>query len=256
MTGTSTREILSVAIRGVQNAGDLLLRYWNDASALELKNEDDLATIFSKADIESERVIVECIKTKFPTHGINAEQEHINTNTTEYAWFIDPLDGTLNYLRNIPLFGVSIGVTHKGEPICGVLYFPALKLLVRAEKGKGAFANDKLISVSKRTLQTSLYYAGGKFRGVLQVDPVIVDKAGFLKVIDASSYEFAQIAMGNAEVYYLANVPHDVVAGVCIVHEAGGRITDEKGQPWSLTSEYILVTNGVIHDDLVQALNS
>ena len=166
-----------------------------------------------------------------------------------------PLDGTSNFVRNIPLFGASIGIVRNGQPVCGVLYFPAIDLLVEAETGGGAFANGKKITVSKRPLAQALYYSGGKFKGAFQLNNNIAAACGLLKVIDASSYEFAQIAMGDAEIYFLVNIPHDVVAGICIVREAGGVVTDEKGKEWQLTSKEILATTATLHRELVAILH-
>ena len=125
---------------------------------------------------------------------------------------------------------------------------------MNAEKNKGAFANNKKIKVSDRELKKSLYYSGGYFKGKFGLEKSISDKVGVVKVIDASSYEFAQIAMGDAEIYYLTNVPHDVVAGVCIVREAGGKVSDGAGKSWSTNSKEILVTNGKVHKEVLGLL--
>lgn len=226
----------------------------------EFKDEKfDVGSMVTKADRESEDTIVSLIKSHFPEHGIYGEEGTDYQPDAEYIWYIDPLDGTSNFVRNIPLFGVSVGIVRNGKPVCGVLYFPAIGLLVEAEEGGGTYANGKQVYVSKRPLAQALYYSGGKFggkfKGAFQLNTSIASACGLLKVIDASSYEFAQIAMGDAEIYFLANMPHDVAAGICIVREAGGIVTDGKGGEWHLDSEEILATTSILHNEIISLLN-
>lgn len=241
-----------IAINAAKKAGKILMDYYEKDIKIQLKNSTyDVVSMVTKADIASEEKIISILKEKFSNHGIYGEESMgINMNS-DYVWYIDPLDGTSNFTRHIPLFGISIGLVYKGMPIVGVLYFPALNILLSAEDGKGCFVNNKLTKVSKRQLSESLYYSGGKFKGETQLNLQIAQKCGLVKIIDASSYEFAQIAMGDAEIYYLANVPHDVIAGICIVREAGGVVTDGLGNPWSIDSKTILATNGLIHKEII-----
>src|SRR3989344_6175013 len=246
--------MLDVAIRAAKEAGKILINYYGKVKT-EYKNEYfDARSIVTQADLESEKKIVEILKESFPKHNIFSEELIRENNGSEYTWYIDPLDGTSNFTRNIPLFGISIGLIKNNQSVLGVLYFPALNLLLNAEKNKGAFANNRKIKVSDRELKKSLYYSGGYFKGKFGLEKSISDKVGVVKVIDASSYEFAQIAMGDAEIYYLTNVPHDVVAGVCIVREAGGKVSDGAGKSWSTNSKEILVTNGKVHKEVLGLL--
>lgn len=245
---------MDIAINAAKEAGKILMKHYGKIQ-IEFKGEHfDAASILTQADIESEKKIVEILRKNFPNHNIFSEEEIQENNDSKYTWYIDPLDGTSNFSRNIPLFGISIGLTKDNQSILGVLYFPALNLLLRAEKNKGAFANDEKINVSSRELKKSLYYSGGYYKGKLQMEKNISDKVGLVKVIDASSYEFAQIAMGDAELYILANVPHDVAAGVIIVKEAGGKITDYDGLEWDIQSKGIVASNKIIHEEVIKLL--
>ncbi len=256
MTKHDTR-MLETAIDAVLKAGNVLQSYYGRNYLIMYKDERfDGGSIVTEADIASEKKLVEVISASFPYHNICAEEGTIKSNGSSYTWYIDPLDGTSNFSRNIPLFGISIGLAENGKPILGVLYFPALDLLVHAEKGNGAFANGKRIHVSDRELKKSLYYSGGQYKGSLQIVKSVADGVGLVKIIDASSYEFAQIAMGDAELYILNNVPHDVAAGVVIVREAGGKITDYDGREWSFDSKKIVASNGVIHSDVIGLLKN
>ncbi len=249
------KDFKKTAINAAKKAGKILMDYYEKDIKIQLKNSTyDVVSMVTKADIASEEKIISIIKEKFSNHGIYGEESKGVNMKADYIWYIDPLDGTSNFTRHIPLFGISIGLVYKGKPIIGVLYFPALNILLSAEEGKGCFVNNKITRVSSRELAESLYYAGGKFKGEAQIKSQIYQKCGLVKIIDASSYEFAQIAMGDAEIYYLANVPHDVIAGICIVKEAGGKITDGLGNPWSIDSKTILATNGLIHDEIINDL--
>jgi myo-inositol-1(or 4)-monophosphatase len=246
--------MLDTAIKAAKEAGEILMKYYKNVEINYKGDGFGAANIVTKADIESEKKIVEIIKEKFPNHNIFSEEVIQENNGSEYTWYIDPLDGTSNFTRNIPLFGISIGIIKNNKSILGVLYFPVLDLLLKAEENKWAFANDKKIMVSDRKLKKSLYYAGGYYKGELQLKKTIADHVGLVKVIDASSYEFAQIAMGDAELYVLANVPHDVAAGVIIVKEAGGMVTDYNGLEWNLKSEWIIASNKIIHKEVISLM--
>jgi len=241
-----------VAVTAAKEAGNIIMTYYAKDIKINLKNDVyDAVSVVTEVDVKSEKKIISILKDRFPGHGIYGEESMGVNMESDYIWYIDPLDGTSNFTRHIPLFGVSIGLVYKGKPVVGVLYFPALDILLFAEDGKGCFINNKSAKVSGRQLTESLYYAGGKFKGETQINFQISQKCGLVKIIDASSYEFAQIAMGDAEIYYLANVPHDVIAGICIVREAGGMITDGLGNPWSIDSKTILATNGLVHKEIV-----
>jgi len=245
---------LNVAVKAAKNGGKILKKYYGNVKTEYKNNSYDIGSILTKADIESEKNIVKVIRENFPEHNIFSEELVKEENNSKYSWHIDPLDGTSNFVRNIPLFGISIGLIKNGQPILGVLYFPILNLFVWAEKDKGAYANGKKINVSALKLNKSLYYSGGIFKGVPQIRKRVSKKVGIVKIIDASSFEFAQIAMGDAELYILDNVLHDVVAGVVIVREAGGEVTDYDGSKWSVKSKGIVASNKIIHDDIIKLL--
>lgn len=237
-------------------AGEILLDLYGHTIE-EYKNESfDVGSIVTEADRLSENCIKTIVQIAFPEHSFYGEESGAETKDSPYLWVVDPLDGTSNFSHNIPLFGISIALLKDGQPILGILYFPKLGLFVEAEEGKGTTANGKKISVSQKPIEKSLYYAGGRFRGetYMQRIPSIMSVCGLVKIIDASSFELAQIAMGDAELYVLGNVLHDVAASVCIVREAGGKVTDRFGNPWSPESEGIVVSNGVIHEQVIELL--
>lgn len=246
--------MLSTALRAATAAGKVVMEQYGTAQTLFKGDGFKTANIVSQADLDSERVIVKIIKEEFPEHNIFAEEEARKNNGSAYTWCIDPIDGTSNFSRNIPLFGISIGLVRDTQPILGVLFFPALDLLVYAEHGKGAFANEKRIRVSQRALHKALYYGHGYHEGEMLIHKQIIDHVGTVKVIDASSFELAQIALGDAELYILPTSVHDVAAGAVIVREAGGIVSDYQGNPWTTSSAGIVASNNVIHSDVIALL--
>ncbi len=247
--------MLNIAVKAAKEAGKILMGYYGSGIQVKYKTKYfDSSSILTQVDLESEKKITGMLKKNFPDHNIFSEEQIHSDNNSDYTWYVDPLDGTYNFTRNIPIFGISIGLIKNTEPILGVLYFPALNLLVKAEKNKGAFANDRKIRVSNRKLEESLYYAGGYHNGKLQIIKNVGNKVGSVKIFSASSYEFAQIAMGNAELYILHNVLHDVAAGIIIVKEAGGKVTDYDGSRWTSKSKGVVASNRIIHNEVIRLL--
>jgi len=248
-------EMLDKAILIARAAGDIVLGY-SDKVKVNYKDENfDVVSVITEADLKSEEFIVSNLQKYFPGAGLVSEEGARIKKQTEYEWYVDPLDGTSNFSRNIPLFGISIGLLKDNKPFLGVLHFPALNKTVYAEAGQGAFMDNKPIKVSGRTLAESLYWSGGLYKRKMDLVPQLTQKVGMVKIIDASSYELAQIAMGDAELYVLDNSPHDVVAGIAIVQEAGGRVSDYEGNDWKLDSDKIVVSNGLIHNEVLKLLS-
>lgn len=248
--------MLDTAISIIKKAGDILSEYYGENEVSYKKGLDNRKSTVTRADTESEKLITSLIKEKFPTHGIYGEEGTRINNTSNYVWYIDPLDGTTNFTRNIPLFGISLGLVFKKEPILGVLFFPKLNLIVSAEKGKGAFSNGVNIYVSKRQLTESLYYISTAETRDGWIFPSLKNKVGWVRALDVSSFEFANIAMGNSELYTFTRSPHDMVAGTIIIQEAGGKVTDEKGKDWCTDSNYIIASNGTVHDEVLNVIKN
>ncbi|MFZ1721934.1 MAG: inositol monophosphatase family protein [Microgenomates group bacterium] len=248
--------LLAFAKKTAKRAGELVLKHYHKP-ALSVFKVDGAGrpNTVTKADEESESYIVSAIQSEYPDHGVYGEEGTNHELDREFVWYVDPIDGTTNFWRNIPLFGISIGLVQEKKPILGVLYFPVLDLMLSAYKGEGAQVNGLPITVSDRTLEEGLYYIRtAESRDGLQF-PKVGAKTGWIRAIDASSFEFAQIAMGNAECYtFKGKQPHDMVAGVSIITEAGGKVSDEHGAPWTTDSEIIVATNGKIHEEVLNLM--
>ena len=247
--------MLETAIKAVKEGAKVLMNYYGKATESYKGGFYDPANVVTEADPAAEAAIRKIIKDRFPDHSIQGEELGEENKNSEYLWSIDPLDGTGNFARGMPLFGISVGLLKNDEPIIGVLNFPALELIVHAEKGKGAFANGQRIRVSDRPLNKATYFGRGFYYGKWWTEMSVARRVGNLKIIDTSAYEFAQIARGNGELYICPTVLHDVAAGVVITREAGGRVTGYDGTEWTPKSKGTVASNGIIHDEVIDLIS-
>ena len=242
-----------IMLLAAKSASKILSRYYGKKETIKVKPNKSLV---ATADLEAEKSIINTIKKHFPHHIFLSEESGFEDNKSDFKWVIDPMDGTHNFLHKIPIFGTSIGLEYKNEPVLGVLHFPLLKITAIAEKGRGAFSNGKRISVSgKNGLEHSFVlcefaYANRK------------DKTAFLeklvhKTIDVRNfgsaiYNLWLIATGKCEGYVLLSTHEwDVAAGFLLVEEAGGNITDLKGSKRKLSQDKFIVSNGKVHKELL-----
>ena len=229
---------------------------------IEFKGEIDLVT---DSDYYAERKIINLLKKVFPTHEILAEEtanKNVKPSSPGYRWIIDPLDGTTNFAHGYPLFAVSIALEYKGKIILGVAYNPLLNELFTAVSGKGAYLNGKKISVSttknlsqsllatgfpydiKQNLRTNLDYFN-KFQ--LAAQDIRRDGSAVLNL--------CYTACGRFDGFWeLKLKPWDTAAGVLIVQEAGGKVTDFKGKKYNIYKKEMLATNGNIHQQMLKIL--
>lgn len=242
-----------MAIRAVKAAGQVAQQYFKHVDHLKLRKKSHHELV-SPADIASNVIIKKYIHQNFPQHGIFSEEtgkEHLNR---EYFWVIDPIDGTTNFALGNPFFNISLALVHRSEIVLGVVYAPMLKQLFVAEKGKGAYLNDKKIHVSdKNTIADSIVNFGYSYRNNInkKFSHIYINLMMGLehtRNLGAAALEFAWVAMGRLEGYVLFDVKlWDMAAGVLLVQEAGGQVTDFQNQPFTIKSKTILATNGKVH---------
>jgi myo-inositol-1(or 4)-monophosphatase len=242
------------AIKAAKEAGKVLMKYYRKVKG-HVKFTDNLV---SKADLESEKKVLSIIQKKYPDHYILSEEAGKIKTKSDYKWLIDPLDGTHNYLSGLNLFGVSIGLQCKKEIILGVIYLPFFDELYVAEKGKGAFLNNKRIHVSKTNnlKHAMILYDGGLKRDkktkVKAIDKLI-DSVFRLRVLGAACVNLVYIAKGDSDAYIEHSTnPWDIGAGKVIVEEAGGKITNHDGSKYTDYSEGFVVSNSKLHKDIIK----
>lgn len=249
---------ISVAIEAARAGGEVLKNYFE--GTLERRYKADLS-IVTKADEEAEEVIVKVIKKNFIDHDILAEEGGAHGIDSPYRWHIDPLDGTQNFANEIPLFAVSIALEKDGEIIAGVVYNPIIPSLFYAERGGGAFWNETKIKVSDQSSQQAMV-TFGRSRKLEDIDAgrdLVYRLAGSVsrvRILGCAALESAYLARGGTEGYInLGTKTWDYAAGSILIQEAGGKITDLKGNLWSFEKNYFVASNGIIHDDLIALTN-
>lgn len=252
---------LQIAKLAAQKAGKVLLKNFNKTNlAWHLKAQHEIVT---KVDVAAEKIILSLLKKYTPEYEILSEESGFNNRTSDYLWAVDPLDGTTNFKVHNPLFSVSIALYYKGEPKLGVIYAPYLKDLFVAEKGKGAWLNGKRIKVSKtsklaKSFLTYCYGQEGKhMRRAVELYRYFKMKSVDMRQLGSAAIELAWVAAGRTESIVIPGTkPWDAAAGVLLVTEAGGKVTDFKGRPWRFVDKKtgqislnvdLLATNGKIH---------
>lgn len=231
----SLEVILKVAKESALMGGKVLKEHFGKVSQgdIEEKSEKD---VVSYVDKRSEEVIRENITKNFPDHSVIGEEEG-GVDNHDYLWYVDPLDGTKNYIAGFPIFGVSVGVVYKKEPIVGAVYLPYFDTLYWAVKGRGAYKNGRIIRVSQREQVKHFYIAYGypsRARRDLNVYWRIIrdlfEKVGAMRRPGAAAVDLCFVAEGifDGLVEFELN-PWDVCAGMLLVQEAGGRVYLTKG---------------------------
>ena len=229
--------------------------------------EKGRANLITAADLESQRAVLATIKRAFPGDDYKAEEDEVKLTGAEHLWLVDPLDGTTNYAHGYPASCVSIGVLKRGRPVLGGVYDPSRDELFLAEKGKGATLNGRRLSVSKpRRVADALLVTGFAYDRAERADFYLKGFKAFLtrshdvRRSGSAALDMAWIAAGRVDGFWEHKLnPWDVAAGWLLVREAGGRVTDFSGRPWSnwrtIGSE-TLATNGRVHLELLRLLRS
>ena len=263
---------LEKTIEIAKKAGQLTLEMASEKEVREKAPNDWVTNV----DEASEKLIIEEIKKHFPDHGILAEESanNLDFGKYEYIWIIDPIDGTKNYTRDLPIYGISIALLHNtnfensknyqfisGELEVGVVHIPKLNETFSAEKGKGAFLNGSKIKVSDRKdITCSLMGTGfptiDKERSMLYYNTAVKASAG-IRRMGAASIDLCFVACGRFDGFWEFGLkPWDIAAGSLIISEAGGTVTDANGQSLDLFGQDIMATNTVLHPKMQKLFQS
>ena len=238
-----------------------LKRFFN--GKFTISNKEGVNNLVTQADFASDKAIREVIKSAFPDHGIVSEESDEKISDSEYKWIIDPIDGTVNFANNIPVCCVSIGLEYKGAMLMGAVYNPILNEFFFAEKGKGATLNDEKIWVSNKTeVLTSCLVTGFPYtyldhpNGPLEVFSRLIREGIPVRRLGSAAIDLCWVAAGRFDGFYEHQLyPWDSAAGFLIVEEAGGKVTNLKGEPYSPYEFGIVATNGKIHEELLKWVN-
>lgn len=253
--------MINVAIEAAREAGKFLRYSVGRVKTIETKQGEE-RNFVSEIDRGSEERIITTIRRHFPSHGILAEEGGASNPDAEYRWIIDPLDGTTNFLHGLPVFCVTIGIEHRGEIIAGVVYDPNLDILYTAEKGGGAFMNGRRMKVSATgELINSLLMTGFPYDVARNPDHAVEHFVSFLmeasgiRRFGSAALDLCYVAAGRLDGFWEVNLhAWDMAAGVLLVTEAGGKVSDFDGGPLSIYGRKIIASNGVIHDAMLGVL--
>ncbi len=224
-----------------------------------------LVDLVTEYDVRVEALIMERLEEHFPHHTLVGEESHTGRYDHARAIYIDPIDGTTNFIHGIPHLGISLGVWEAGEPILAVVYNPILNEMFWAEAGEGAYCNGAPLHVSAQSdLQQSLIatgfpYAkvnrGIEYRWVMDVLASLLPNIRDIRRLGAAAIDLCYLAQGRTDAFYEIDLkPWDVSAGMLIVQEAGGCITNTYGEPFDFSDKGIVASNGKVHGALLEHL--
>lgn len=256
------QQILKTAVEAARKAGLYLLDNWGkvNVEAADEKKKNDFVTYVDKA---SEKMIIEYILSDFPGHQILAEEGGKHQTGSDYQWIIDPLDGTTNFIRHIPIFAVSIAVKYHNEIVAGVVFNPVDNELFSAAKGRGARLNNTPIHISRITdfsrafLATGFPHHSKRFlpQFIRSFSDIFFHSAG-VRRLGSAALDLCYTACGRFEGFWEIGLnPWDVAAGSLIVQEAGGTVSDFWGKPTYLDSGFVIAGNSAIQKQLINILS-
>ena len=253
---------LEVALQAARAAGEVLMQHRGRVAVERKRGFRDLVT---EADRRAEQVIRQALLEAFPEHGVLGEEGGERAGESGYRWLVDPLDGTTNFAQGLPHFAVSLALEDPGhELVVGVVHMPACGETYTALRGGGAYCNGRRLRVSAaERLDDCLLVTGfphdlspGRPTNLDHMEALVRRTRG-LRILGAAAVDLAYVAAGVLDAYWdLSNHAWDVAAGVLLVTEAGGKVTDMTGGPLDLYRPRILASNGRVHGQLLDVLRN
>ena len=255
-------QLKQVLLEATKEAGKIIQQYFQ--GSFNIENKEGINNLVTEVDKHSEKAIIDIIRKNYPEHSIISEEEGEMLQESDYQWIIDPIDGTVNFAHGIPICCVSIGLKHKDELLLGAVYNPMMNELFFAEKGKGAYLNDKPIRVSSKTnfakacLVTGFPYKWpNSSEHPIRVFERFILEGLPVRRLGSAAIDLCWVACGRFDGFWEYNLSSwDVAAGYLIVQEAGGRITNFDGAPYSVFDKETLATNSHIHEDMLRLISN
>ncbi|HEY3488150.1 MAG TPA: inositol monophosphatase family protein [Gammaproteobacteria bacterium] len=251
---------ITIAVRAARAAGNIITRGLNrlDTLQVEAKNDKDFV---SEIDRQAEEEIINIIRRAYPDHAVLAEESGAQGNA-EHEWIIDPLDGTTNFLHGFPQFAVSIAVRYRGKLTVGVVYNPVLQELFTAVQGGGAMLNERRIRVSNRhQLNTVLLGTGLPFQPGQDVSyylstlKVLMQETAGIRRAGSAALDLAYVSAARLDGFWEFGLkPWDMAAGVLLVQEAGGIISEPDGKADFMNSGNVVCGNPKVHQQMLKLI--
>jgi len=252
-----SKNYLQAAVEIAQQAGKILIEEFS--RPLDIRYKGDEVDLVTQADKRSEQFIVSRLNEYFPGHAITAEEGTGQDTASEFRWHVDPLDGTTNFAHHYPCFCVSIALADRDTLLAAAIFNPYYNELYTAARGEGAAFNGKKIVVSEvSTLSTSLLCTGFPVRNRrrspnLQYYGEFTQRTHGVRRDGSAALDLACVASGRFDGFWEFGLNKwDVAAGVLLIEEAGGKVSDFEGTPYQLGAPVILATNGLIHEEMRQ----
>ncbi len=253
---------INVMVKACRKASKILIRDFGEIENLQvsLKGPGDFVTA---SDKKVEKILIEELLKARPNYSILSEEIGEINNDKSFKWIIDPIDGTANFLHGIPHFAISIGLEHDKEIICGIIYDPIKDEMFVAEKGNGSYLNNQLMRVSSRSkLKDCIIFTGGPKRESKDRELTIKEYNSFsskvlipIRKLGSASLDMAYVAAGRCDGFWQRNLNYwDIAAGIILVKESGGFITDFEGKDEYIQNKTILAANTRINNEMIEVL--
>ena len=249
-------------VKACRKAAKIIIRDFREVENLQvsLKGPGDFVT---NCDKKVEKILIDELQKARPNYSILSEECGEINNDVSFRWIIDPIDGTSNFLHGIPHFGISIGLEQNKEIICGIIYDPIKDEMFTAEKGNGSYINNQRMRVSSRSkLKDCIIFAGGPKYGSKEKELSMEEYKKFsseviipIRKLGSGSLDMAYVAAGRCDGFWSRNLNYwDIAAGIILVKEAGGFVTDFNGEYEYIQKKTVLATNSKINKEMVEIL--
>ena len=248
----------SLILEAAKAAGNVVMKNYKNIGKVKFKSPRNLLT---KTDILSEKTIIKTIKKKFPSHNFLTEESGSIKANSEYTWIIDPIDGTTNFVAKIPYFSVSIALAKNNEIIMGAVYNPCTDEMFFAEKGKGAYLNNKKLQVSKKDklehciLGFSLSNKIKLGKKTLSILTKTYGSFRSLRNVGSAALNLCYVANKKFDLYFSLDLKAwDIAAAKLITEEAQGKVTNINNKKWKITDKTAVGSNNILHNKFIKLL--
>ena len=249
-------------VKACRKASKTLIRDFGEIENLQvsLKGPGDFVT---NCDKKVEKILIDELLKARPSYSILSEEIGEINNDDSFKWIIDPIDGTSNFFHGVPHFAISIGLEHNKEIICGIIYDPIKDEMFTAEKGNGSYMNNQRMRVSSRSkLEDCMIFTGGPKRDAKNRELALKEYYKFsikiltpIRKLGSASLDMAYVAAGRCDGFWQRNLNYwDIAAGIILVKEAGGFVTDFNGENEYIQNKTILATNAKINEEMIEVL--
>ena len=249
-------------VKACRKASKTLIRDFGEIENLQvsLKGPGDFVT---NCDKKIEKILIDELLKARPSYSILSEEIGEINNDDSFKWIIDPIDGTFNFLHGVPHFAISVGLEHNKEIICGIIYDPIKDEMFTAEKGNGSYLNNQRMRVSSRSkLEDCMIFTGGPKREAKNRELALKEYYKFsikiltpIRKLGSASLDMAYVAAGRCDGFWQRNLNYwDIAAGIILVKEAGGFVTDFNGENEYIQNKTILATNAKINKEMIEIL--